>query len=491
MVKAANIPSPEVSLQVYSIKEVSKILGLHPETVRKMRKSGELPFFFKMKGEWRATHGDLSQWIEARKAKSPEYAIFTKIDLGDSKTFKGEKAMKSKVQKVGKNRWAVGGFGGFYRKQVNGFIRWYGWIRDESKGEYARPNFALPLVTDLEEAKIAYASIVNEERKKAFYRMYLPEKAEELGYDEENGKRADTSKMKFESLSDEWMKQSTRKNKSNDASVLKNLNQFFGKKRAADISRADIRRYVADSLNADVENNTIRQRLQVMCVVFNYAKDMKYLKENPVDYKDFPKEKKGQAIPLNMEEIKLLFTVAEKDYPHMLPVLTTAFMTGMRKGEIESLQWEDVDLESRAIKVKADNDKEAKDKEIPINDILFPVLVDLKEKSNGDTYVFTYDNPRFNRETQIPISLHFAEIVKKAGLKGRAHFHLMRHTYASMLGRAGADPVSIQHLLGHSNLSTTQRYLHPYGDAKRLAVKKLEKQLNISEFNGKTLTLQR
>jgi len=487
MVKAANIPSPEVLLQTYSIKEVRKILGFHPETVRKMRKSGELPFFFKMRGEWRATGYDLFPWIEAKKSKeskSPEKVIFTELDLSISKELKGEKSMRAKVQKVGKNRWAVGGFGGFYKKEVNGFIRWYGWVRDESKDGYSRPNFALPLVTSLEEAKIAYAYLVNEERKKAFYRMYLPEKAEELGYNEENGKKADTSKMKFSSLCEEWMEQSTRKNKRNDASVLKNLNQFSGAKKVVDISRADVKRYIANSLNAGMEHNTVRQWLQVMRAVFNYGIEMSYLKENPVVSKDFPKEKKGQKIPLDMEEIKLLFTVAEKDYPHMLPVMTTAFMTGMRRGEIETLQWEDVDLESRAIKVKAENNKSGRDKEIPVNDILFPVLVELKEKANGNSCVFTYDNPRFGRETQIPIALHFAEIVERAGLKGRAHFHLMRHTAASMLIRAGADLVSVQYILGHANLSTTQKYAHPYGDGKRIAVKKLEKSLNISKFNG-------
>jgi site-specific recombinase XerD len=82
------------------------------------------------------------------------------------------------------------------------------------------------------------------------------------------------------------------------------------------------------------------------------------------------------------------------------------------------------------------------------------------------------------------------EIVEKAGLKGKAHFHLLRHTVASALARAGADPVSIQYMLGHANLSTTEIYLHPHRDAKRKAAELLEKQLPIGNLNGEKLALQ-
>lgn len=82
------------------------------------------------------------------------------------------------------------------------------------------------------------------------------------------------------------------------------------------------------------------------------------------------------------------------------------------------------------------------------------------------------------------------ESEETAGLKGRAHFHLLRHTVASAMARAGADPVSIQYMLGHANLSTTQIYLHPHREAKRKASELLEKQLHIGNLNRKNLGLQ-
>jgi len=192
-----------------------------------------------------------------------------------------------------------------------------------------------------------------------------------------------------------------------------------------------------------------------------------------------------------MDELKLLFKIAEKEYPHMLSVLTCACMTGMRRGEIETLRWDDVDLEARWIKVKVENNKSREEKEIPINKTLLFVLEDLKRLEKADSgYVFVYHNRRLNRVSRAPVKFHFEQIVEKAGLKGKAHFHLLRHTVASALARAGADPVSIQYMLGHANLSTTEIYLHPHEDAKRKAAELLEKQLPIGNLNGEKSALQ-
>ena len=286
--------------------------------------------------------------------------------------------------------------------------------------------------------------------------------------------------------------QSTRKNKSNDRSVLKNLVSFFHDTAIAEITRSDIRRYIAESQKKGDAAGSICERLQVMRTVLNYAMEMEYeLEKSPIVAKDLPKIKKGRKIPLEMEDLKLLFQVAEKAYPHMLPVLTCACMTGMRRGEIETLRWDDVDLETRWINVEAENNKSGREKDIAINKTLFFVLEDLKKLEKEDSgYVFVYHNPRFNRVSRVPVKFHFEQIVEKAGLKGKAHFHLLRHTAASALARAGADPVSIQHMLGHANLSTTEIYLHPHEDGKRKAAELLEKQLPIGYLNGEKSALQ-
>ena len=381
-----------------------------------------------------------------------------------------------KVVEVGNdgNRWFCGYGGFFFRLDEHGIKRWMIWFYDENN---KRVHKAVKHVTCKKEALIALEG----ERRIAFMKRYSPDETEE------NKKR-----IKFKKLADEFMAQSNRKNKSNDRSVLKNLVSFFGNVAIDEIARPDIRRYVAESQKKGNADSSICERLQVMRTVLNYAIDMEYeLEKNPVMAKDFPKVKKRRKIPLEMGDLKLLFQVAAKEYLHMIPVLTCACMTGMRRGEIESLKRDDVDLDGRWINVKAENNKSGREKEIAINKTLFPVLENLMKSENEDSgHVFVYHNPRLNRITRAPVKFHFEQIVEKAGLKGKAHFHLLRHTVASALARAGADPVSIQYMLGHANLSTTEIYLHPHEDAKRKAAELLEKQLPIGNLNGEKLALQ-
>jgi integrase/recombinase XerC len=462
---------PEKSI---TVKEVSKILSIHPQTASDWAREGIIPSY-KINGLRRFRANEIEDWIQERGQKVLDSTLSPRLVFSwreFEKLFKGGTSMK--VVQVSDSRWFCGFGGFFYRSDEHGIKRWMIWFYDENN---KRVHKAVKHVTCKKEALIALEG----ERRIAFMKRYNPEETEE------NKKR-----IGFRKLADEFMAQSTRKNKSNDRSVLKNLMSFFGNTAIAEITRPDIRRYIAESQKKGDAAGSICERLRVMRAVLNYAVEMEYeLEKNPIVAKDFPKVKKGRKIPLEMDELKLLFQIAEKEYPHMLPVLTCACMTGMRRGEIETLKWDDVDLEARWIKVKVDNNKSREEKEIPINKTLLFVLEDLKKLEKADSgYVFVYHNRRLNRIARAPVKFHFEQIVEKAGLKGKAHFHLLRHTVASALARAGADPVSIQYMLGHANLSTTEIYLHPHEDAKRKAAELLEKQLPISNLNGEKSSLQ-
>jgi len=457
-----------------TIKEVAKILSIHPQTASDWAREGIIPSY-KINGLRRFKANEIEDWIQERGQKVLDSNLSPRLVFSwreFEKLFKGGTSMK--VVQVSDSRWFCGFGGFFYRLDEHGIKRWMIWFYNENN---KRVHKAVKHVTCKKEALIALEG----ERRIAFMKRYNPDETEE------NKKR-----IGFRKLTDEFMAQSTRKNKSNDRSVLKNLVSFFRDTTIDKITRADIRRYIVESQKKGDAAGSICERLQVMRTVLNYAMEMEYeLEKSPIIAKDLPKVKKERKIPLEMDDLKLLFQIAEKKYPHMLPVLTCACMTGMRRGEIETLRWDDVDLETRWINVKAENNKSGREKEIAINKTLFFVLEDLKKLEKEDSgYVFVYDNPRFNRVSRVPVKFHFEQIVEEAGLKGKTHFHLLRHTAASALARAGADPVSIQHMLGHANLSTTEIYLHPHRDAKRKAAELLEKQLPIGNLNGEKSALQ-
>jgi len=133
-----------------------------------------------------------------------------------------------------------------------------------------------------------------------------------------------------------------------------------------------------------------------------------------------------------------------------------ALNTGMRRGEILSLLWSDIDFDTNMITIDQTNTKSKKQRRIPINSVLRTMLIELKLKSRDSEYVFI-DNEGGQIKS---IRSAFDAATKRAGLKG-LRFHDLRHTAATRMVESGANIVAISKILGHSDIKTTMRYAHP------------------------------
>ena len=158
---------------------------------------------------------------------------------------------------------------------------------------------------------------------------------------------------------------------------------------------------------------------------------------------------------------------------HLRPIVTIALHTGMRRGEIFSLKWEQVDLEHGFILL--DISKNGERREIPINTTLEYLFKDLPH-SVESMYVFAGKNG--NPLTDIKNSFHAA--LKKAGILD-FRFHDLRHTFASHLVMAGVDLTSVKELLGHKDITMTLRYSHLAPGHKRKAVQVLDRIMEKDE----------
>jgi len=316
------------------------------------------------------------------------------------------------------------------------------------------------------------------ERKKAFDSEYPWDKKRSVGL-----------KQLFEEFIEKFAKV-RRKSWRNDKAVLKNLLTHFGDKDCAKISIPDLEEYIAHCKEVDDANGTINQRLSIFRRVLNWARDRYDMPRNPItDKVMLPKE--GRRIPkvVSAEEIDRLFAITESGYSHMVPVVKCGLLTGMRISEIQKLLWENVDLDNRTITVVVENSKNRRENLIPIdNDDLLKELLRLKALDKADSgHVFVYDNPRFNKVTAIPVKLHFSEIARKAGLKGKVTFHHFRHTVATTMLQNGIDLKTVSQFLGHASLKTTEIYLHTSLERKREAQKRLGYQLGIRNSTEKKL----
>lgn len=152
-------------------------------------------------------------------------------------------------------------------------------------------------------------------------------------------------------------------------------------------------------------------------------------------------------------------------------IVITALNTGMRKGEILSLKWDNVDLKHGFILL--DITKNGERREIPINDTLRSVLQGITRRLDIP-YVF-HDSITGKHYKDVKRSFNTA--LRRAGIRD-FHFHDLRHTFASHLIMAGVDITTVKELLGHKTLTMTLRYAHLAPTHKVKAVDVLDNTLN-------------
>ena len=154
---------------------------------------------------------------------------------------------------------------------------------------------------------------------------------------------------------------------------------------------------------------------------------------------------------LSVEECQALVNACDN---HLKPIVVTALNSGMRRGEILSLEWDNhIDLKHGFILLEITKNGERR--EIPINNTLKSTLQSLTRRIDIP-YVF-FDNVTGKRYLNVKTS--FKTALRKAGIRD-FHFHDLRHTFASHLVMAGVDITTVSRLLGHKSLKMTLRYAH-------------------------------
>lgn len=171
---------------------------------------------------------------------------------------------------------------------------------------------------------------------------------------------------------------------------------------------------------------------------------------------------------LSKEECQTLINNCDSHIQH---IVLTALNTGMRKGEILSLKWSQIDLNHGFILL--DITKNGERREIPINDTLKNIFQGITRRLDVP-WVF-YNPKTGNRYKEMKRSFHTA--LRKAKIED-FHFHDLRHCFASHLVMAGIDLTTVKELLGHKTLTMTLRYAHLAPTHKVNAVNVLDSIIN-------------
>lgn len=267
------------------------------------------------------------------------------------------------------------------------------------------------------------------------------------------------SKILFEVLAKDYIEyaEANKKSWKRDVASLKNLNPFFKGIRISKITPRSIEEYKIMRVE-QVKPSTTNRELSLLKYMFTLAIKWKMVDENPVKEVKLFQERRINWLILDREAANKLISCAAS---HLKPIIIIALNTAMRKSEVLSLQWHDIDFKMHFIFVR--ETKSGKGRKVPMNQT---VEASLKTLERGNKYVF--HNPD-TKEHIKDIKRAFKTALKKAGILD-FRFHDLRHTAATSMVNAGVDIVTVKEILGHSSIEMTMRYAHPTPENRRRAV---------------------
>jgi integrase len=225
-----------------------------------------------------------------------------------------------------------------------------------------------------------------------------------------------------------------------------------------------LERFKTERAKAGRANGTINRHLATLKHFVGLASAWEWIpRERGVALRavKLTKEPPGRVRYLHGAEGSKLLDEAE---PDLRTVIRFACLTGMRRAEMVTLRWSQVDLAARSIVLT--KTKASRTRRIPINDDLAALLKRLDREDDPEAHVLRRQGKPWSQHT---LSILFAKTTKAAGISN-LHLHDLRHDFATRLCRSGTPINVVATLLGHATLTTTQRYAHVEDSTLRAAV---------------------
>ncbi len=225
------------------------------------------------------------------------------------------------------------------------------------------------------------------------------------------------------------------------------------------VNRLLLRKFLAFLKNQNYSRTTVARKLVAIRSLYKFLCREGILECNPVENIRTPKLDRNLPAFMSVNETEALLNIPDA---HTVPgmrdraIMETLYSTGMRVSELAGLDITDVDFLNEVVKVKG---KGKKERLIPIgNHALNAIRLYMEKRGSENKALFL--NKRGGRLTDRSVARMLEKYVKKGGLNHKISPHTFRHSFATHLLDHGADLRSVQELLGHANLSTTQIYTH-------------------------------
>ena len=249
----------------------------------------------------------------------------------------------------------------------------------------------------------------------------------------------------------DWVKNYQREKTLHDKKkiIFGNILPFFGMMKPDFITKSLVEAYQSKRIEQAGKkiHRSINIEINCLSAMVNWARERGYCIEPLVSIKPLP-YKAPIPQPLSLEE---MITFLRECKPSYRAYFLALYHAGMRKDESQNLRWPDVDLERGLLHIKG---KGGKERVVGMTGTLREALMELPRSS---------DRVFISPKTHKPIGDVRKTIIttkKAAGISRRVYPHLLRHTFATHQLELNTDLRTLQSMLGHASITTTQIYTH-------------------------------
>jgi len=258
----------------------------------------------------------------------------------------------------------------------------------------------------------------------------------------------------------------TRRNYLSDLRQFREFLLENGVDKPADVDQTVIRAFLASLYRRKIKKVSVSRKVASLRAFFKFLLREGKVRYNPAQMVQTPKADKYLPSFLSIDEVFSLLEVKFKsDVSGMRDraIIEFLYSAGVRVGELTGLDTADVDFSSSLVKVRG---KGRKERIVPVGGPALSALKDYisnRPGTGGDTAGSYAGSPLFlnrsgSRLTPRSVRRIIDKYIMLSGIGRKISPHTLRHTFATHLMDAGADMRSIQELLGHESLSTTQKY---------------------------------
>ena len=235
------------------------------------------------------------------------------------------------------------------------------------------------------------------------------------------------------------------------------------------VTKLDVRAFLLTLKAKKLSNKTVVRNLVAIRTFFRFLTQEGKLESNPVEDLESPQLAKTLPEILSLQEVEQLLETPKPQTPLGVrdrSMLEMLYATGMRVSELVSLQMNQLNLEGGYVLLLG---KGSKERAVPIGGEAIKRVSDYlkgarQKLSKGKESPFLFLNRSGRKMSRQVFWKNIKSYGRRAGIRKKITPHLLRHSFASHLLARGADLRSVQMLLGHADISTTQIYTHVTGE---------------------------